>query len=473
MPEPLWQFDALLAASAGRAEGRADAITGISIDTRTLAPGDLYVAIKGNRLDGHEFVAQAFAAGAAAALVSDDYAAMDGVGPLIRVADPLEALGRIACAARARSSAHVIAITGSVGKTGTKEALRQCLSVFGPTHVAERSFNNHWGVPLTLARMPAKTAFGVFEIGMNHPGEITPLTKMVRPHTALVTNVEPVHLGFFESVEQIADAKAEIFDGLEPSGTAILNRDNPHFARLRGRALSAGAGRILTFGADPAADVRLANVEPGTNGSDFNADLLGTPVKCRIGAPGLHIVQNALAVLAALQAAGVDVARGAEELAKLRAPKGRGARTVYETAQGRIMVIDESYNANPASMAAALSAMAHVPRREFPRRVVVLGDMLELGDRSKELHLGLLQPVLDAGVDLVLACGSNMVELYDVLPAAMKGAYAVDAEGLRLVLLETVRGGDVVMLKGSLGSRIGPLVDALSERLNDAQVAKD
>lgn len=468
MADALWRFDELQNATGGRADGQTGAITSVSIDTRTLEAGALFVAIRGVHQDGHSFVAKAFEVGAAAALVANDFNAVGVDGALIRVPDPLKALERLGEHARVRTHAHVIAVTGSVGKTGTKEALRHCLSTCGQTHAAERSFNNHWGVPLTLARMPATTAFGVFEIGMNHSGEITPLTKMVRPHTAIITNVEPVHLGHFESVEQIAEAKAEIFKGLVSSGVAVLNRDNPHFECLRQHAADHGVGRIVAFGVHPDANVRLLGCKLGPLGSDITVDLEGTPVACRIGVPGRHLVQNILAVIAALGVANVDVERATKALTELTAPKGRGARKIYRAPDGAVLVIDESYNANPTSMRAAIAALGHVSRDDHNRRVVVLGDMLELGEQSAQLHRDLLQPLLDIKTDLVLACGKHMQDLYDALPSEKKGGYAEDSDGLCQVLLETVRGGDAVMLKGSLGSRIGPLVAALSGRLQEA-----
>ena len=467
MADPLWHWDELVRVTGGRAEGAAGAITGISIDTRTLAPGDLFVAIRGDHLDGHDFVENAFACGAVGALVGDDYATAAGTPsrPLLRVGDPLAGLGAIARAARARTRARVIAVTGSVGKTGTKEALKLCLSALGRTHAAEKSYNNQWGVPLTLARTPAGTDYGVYEIGMNHPGEITPLTAMVRPHVALVTNVEAVHLGYFSSIEEIADAKAEIFAGLEPGGTAILNRDNRFFDRLAGRAHAAGANSVLSFGEHPEADARLISLDLGPDGSTFEADVMDRRLRCRLGAPGRHVVQNALGVLAGVAALGGDVTRAAPRLAEMRSPKGRGARTTIETPAGPVLLIDESYNANPASMRAALAGIRQVPRASFPRRVVILADMLELGRDTEQLHRALLEPVVAAGIDRVHACGPAMGRLFEVLPDGIKGVYASSAESLGEELAGEIRAGDVVMAKGSLASRVGPLVDRLVKNL--------
>ncbi|MFQ5625411.1 MAG: UDP-N-acetylmuramoylalanyl-D-glutamyl-2,6-diaminopimelate--D-alanyl-D-alanine ligase [Methyloligellaceae bacterium] len=465
MAEPLWTFDDVLEATAGWAEGgAAPDLQSVSIDSRTLEPGALFAAIRGDKLDGHDYVEQAFEASAAAALVAEG-AKLDVAGTLIRVPDTLEALNRLGAAARARSEARIIAVTGSAGKTGTKEALRLALGASGRVHASEKSYNNHWGVPLSLANFARANDFGVFEAGMNHAGEITPLTRLIRPHIAIITTVAPVHLEFFDTVEKIAEAKAEIFAGLEPGGVAILNRDEPHFALLNSCAREAGAERIITFGAHDSADVRLTESRPVGDASEVEVLIGGDHISYRIGAPGRHLVMNSLAVLAALQAAGADLQAGAQALDGYRAQAGRGARTQFALGDGRVTLIDESYNANPASMRAALAALAETPREELPRRIAVLGDMLELGETSDQLHAELAEPVDAAGVDVVFACGPHMRALYDALPETRRGAYAENSAGLEAALLETVRAGDVVMVKGSLGRAMGPLVEALCARL--------
>lgn len=472
----LWQWDELVAASGGAADRRFNGpITGISIDTRTLGRDELFVALKDQR-DGHEFVSAAFERGAAAALVSRDYVRQPGDGALVRVEDPLGGLERIGIAARARLApdALVVAVTGSAGKTGTKEMLRAALAELGPVHASDKSFNNHWGVPLTLARMPANTRFAVFEIGMNHPGEILPLSRMVRPHIAIVTTVEPVHLAQFGSVEEIADAKAEIFAGLGPGGIAILNRDNPHYLRLGVAARRAGA-RIIAFGRAADADVRLLEVRSSPPGQTMTVDLEGATIEAGLSIPGEHIAMNALAVFAVARLAAArceDTSRAfATALGALRRlvpPPGRGTRTQLEIGAATALLIDESYNANPASMRAALATMAGVPRDQFGRRIAVLGDMLELGAEGPSLHSDLKSALDEAGVDLVFASGPLMRHLFQVLPPERRGGWAEHADGLKAPLLATVTGGDVVMVKGSNGSRMAPLVEALKSKYSSA-----
>jgi UDP-N-acetylmuramoyl-tripeptide--D-alanyl-D-alanine ligase len=467
---PLWTFDDLARAAGGRAERVAGApITGLSIDTRTLAPGDLFVALKDQR-DGHAFVTKAFEAGAAAALVAEAYEEQPGDGPLIRVRDTLQALEAIGRAARARlaPAARVIAVTGSAGKTGTKDMLRAAFSRIGATHGADKSFNNHWGVPLTLARMPATTRFGIFEIGMNHAGEITPLARLVRPHIAIVTTVEPVHLAQFPGVEAIAEAKAEIFLGLEPGGTAIINRDNSHYEILR-RAAEAVGARIVSFGQDARADVRPRTLELSAGGTAIEIAIGGREVHYRVSVPGIHIALNALAVAAAVEAAVkpeiADVELALSALAGLAPPPGRGTRTELPLGGGRILLIDESYNANPASMRAALAVLATVPRTEFGRRIAVLGDMLELGAEAQRLHVGLKEAIDAAGTDLVFACGPDMKLLFAALDPARQGTWTPRSEDLEEPLLASLAPGDVVMIKGSNGSRMGPVADVLRKKL--------
>ena len=481
MSDILWTINELLQATGGELRGASSdgvaksGVTGISIDTRSLKSGELYVAIRGDRLDGHDYVAAAFDAGAGACLVSSDWAGLDDraklSGSLIVVEDSLEGMGAIGRAARARSHGKIIAVTGSVGKTGTKEALKYCLSSQGIVHGAEKSFNNHWGVPLTLSRMPSDTEFGIFEIGMNHPGEIRPLVKMVRPHIAIITTVEPVHLGFFKSVEEIAQAKAEIFEGIEPGGIAVLNRDNPYFEQLAKRAVEVGVSNIATFGAHESCDMRVVGMDLDATGSDVTASYKGETFTYRLGTAGRHIVQNSLGVLLGVALVGGDVLAAASALGDIGPQKGRGARQIFkiggESGCGSILVIDESYNANPASMSAALEAMAGTPKAEYPRRIAVLGDMLELGEASTSLHQGLARHIDEAEIDIVFAAGPFMKSLFEALPPGKRGAYALNGDEICTALIDEVRAGDIVMVKGSLGSRMGPVVAALEDHLKE------
>ncbi|MCA1243787.1 UDP-N-acetylmuramoylalanyl-D-glutamyl-2,6-diaminopimelate--D-alanyl-D-alanine ligase [Stappia stellulata] len=461
---PLWTLDEMVAATGGRAEGveAGAAISGLSIDSRTIQPGEAFVAIAGERFDGHDFAGAALEAGATLALVSAARRAdLPKDGRYLIVADALEGLRDLARASRARSRARIVAVTGSVGKTSTKDMLKLALDASGKTHAPVASFNNHWGVPLTLARMPADCAFGVFEIGMNHAGEITPLVRMVRPHVAVITTVAAVHLEFFGSVERIAQAKGEIFLGLEPGGLALLNRDNDQFDLLTYLAKTAGVRRIATFGREGPADAQAERVSAQVACSSISGHIFDQPITYKVGAPGQHLVTNSLAVLAAVAELGGDLALAGLALANFRAPKGRGAQIALRLPEGSATVIDESYNANPASVRAALSLLKETPISRPGRRIAVLGDMLELGEAEGRLHADLIGPVTESEADLVYCVGERMHELWDLLPKHLRGAYSEEAASLRPLLLEDVRPGDVIMIKGSLGTRMGPLVEAL------------
>jgi UDP-N-acetylmuramoyl-tripeptide--D-alanyl-D-alanine ligase len=463
---PLWTVDAVAAATgAERAGPLPPAITGISIDSRTVRAGEAFFAIKGDTHDGHDFVAAALRQGAALAVVARNR--RDGYGsdaPLIVVDDVLEALRDVARAARLRTSAKIVAITGSVGKTSTKEALALALASSAETHASAASFNNHWGVPLSLARMAETARYGVFEIGMNHAGEITPLVRMVRPHLAIITTVEPVHLEFFASVAAIADAKGEILLGLEPGGAAVLNHDNPHFARLRQRAKEASVKHVVSFGEHARADARLIKCVLHPDCSTVEAKILGVSVTYKVGAPGRHLVMNSLAVLAAASLVGADLARAALALAEQAPSAGRGNRVTLELPGGRALVIDESYNANPTSMRAALTLLSQAPVGLGGRRIAVLGDMLELGPTSEDLHRGLVDAIRHNGIDLVYCAGPLMMALWEALPPARRGGYAKTAAELEPQVVAAVRAGDALMVKASAGSRMGPIVNALARR---------
>lgn len=472
MSDPLWTWADLVAATGGTVDGAAPAaVTGVSIDTRTITAGDLFVALRDQR-DGHDFVEAGFKAGAVAALVAADYARKPGDGALIRVADALSALVALGRAARKRTNARIVAVTGSVGKTGTKEMLRLALSELGDVHASEKSYNNHWGVPLTLARMPAASNFGVFEIGMNHAGEITPLVDMVRPHVAVITTVEPVHVGNFENgIDGVAAAKAEILTGLVPGGTAVLPHDNAFYGMLRERATSVGA-RIVSFGFEAGADVRCIQMDLGSRGSSVIAGLDTQRFPYKIGAPGEHYVRNSLSVLAVILALRADPMKTMAPLVRVTAPQGRGARTLFKASDAAdgtppLLLIDESYNANPASVRAALAALGMVPRGDHPRRIAVLGDMLEIGETSPQVHRALKEAVDASGADLIFACGPMMRLLFEDLDPARQGAWMETSLELIAPLLDRLKGGDVVMIKGSLGTRMAPIVEAVRQRFGN------
>ena len=458
----LWTLDAMADAMRARREGvLPEGVTGISIDSRTLQPGEAFFALSDQR-DGHDFVEAALKAGAGLAVVSTaKRQQVPADAPVLIVDDVLDALRALAHAARARSGAKVIGVTGSVGKTGTKEALRLALSAEGETHASAASYNNHWGVPLSLARCPQSARFAVLEMGMNHAGEIEPLSRLARPHIAIITTIEPVHLEYFGSLDAIADAKAEIFAGLEPGGAAILNRDNKQFARLVQHAERAKVGRVVSFGENAKADVRLINCALQTGGSTVQAKVLGTEVTYKLGAPGRHLVLNSLAVLAAVSLAGADLALAALALAELRPVTGRGTRISLTLPTGAALLVDESYNANPASMRAALALLGQAPVGPRGRRIAVLGDMLELGKETARMHSELAKPVVANAVDLVFCAGPAMRKLWEALPSERRGGYAEDSKNLEPLVLEAVRGGDAIMVKGSFGSKMGPIVKAL------------
>lgn len=469
----LWTVKDMVAAMGARRRGKLpEAITGISIDSRTLGNSDAFFAIKGDARDGHEFVDAALENGAGLAVVSAKQAGRyPRTAPLLIVPNVLTALRKLAKAARKRSTAKIIAVTGSVGKTSTKEALRLALTPDGETHASASSYNNHWGVPLSLARMPASAKYGVFEIGMNHAGEIMPLTKMVRPHIAIVTAIAPVHLEFFGTLGKIADAKAEVFQGLVKGGVAVLNRDDGQFARLNRAAKVAGVKRVVTFGEHAKADVQLLKYSLQPESSTVQARVFGTDAAYKLGTPGRHLLLNSLAVLAAAALAGADLALAVLALAKLQPAPGRGTRKTLAMPGGKALLIDDSYNANPASMRAAIALLGQAPVGARGRRIAILGDMLELGPKSRLLHRELSGPLEDAKIDLVFCSGPAMASLWEALPSTLRGGYAGTSAELEAAVLRTVRAGDVVMVKGSLGSRMGLIVKALEQqfpRLADA-----
>lgn len=459
----LWTAAQAQAATNGTLKGPTDwTATGVSIDSRSVGKGDLFIALAGPNHDGHDYVKAAIEGGAACALVHKVPEGCDGL-PLLLVGDTMDGLQALGRAARDRSAARIVAVTGSVGKTGTKEMLALALSAQGPTHYSVGSFNNHWGVPLSLARMPADVRFAVFELGMNHAGEITPLVAMVRPHVAIITTVELVHAGHFAGVEEIADAKAEIFTGLEPGGTAVLNRDNRHFRRLADAARAAGVGNIVTFGTHIDSDARMLDVAVDPAETAVLALLKDKSLSYRIGVPGVHWAMNSLAVVLAAGALGADAEAAARALAAMAPPKGRGERHRIRVPGGTAELIDESYNASPVSMKAAIATLAAAKPGKGGRRMAVLGDMLELGEDSAALHASIAEAVLAWNIDLVHTAGPLSEALRNALPADRRGEHASNSEQLAPLVKACVKAGDVVVVKGSAGSRMGRVVKALLE----------
>ncbi|MDR3373600.1 MAG: UDP-N-acetylmuramoylalanyl-D-glutamyl-2,6-diaminopimelate--D-alanyl-D-alanine ligase [Ancalomicrobiaceae bacterium] len=465
-PQSLWMLEPFLAATGGRVLGAAAAeITGISIDSRTVAAGEAFFAIKGDTHDGHSFVHAALERGAGLAVVAEERLVdLPADGRYVVVDDVLQALGRLGAAARARSRARVVAVTGSVGKTSTKEALKVVLAKQGSVHASPGSFNNHWGVPLTLARLPADIDFAIFEIGMNHAGEITPLAKLVRPHVAIVTTVAPVHLEYFDSVADIARAKGEIFAGVEPGGAAVINGDIAEAGLLETEARRAGVEHIYFFGERPGLASHVESLVPRADGSVIRGFILGAPVIWKVGAPGRHVAINSLAVLTAATLLGADLALAALALAQLVAPQGRGSQHTLAIGHGSFTLIDESYNANPASMRAAIDLLGQSPVGLRGRRIAVLGDMLELGEAGPRLHAELAERLSRARVDRVYCAGSLMRSLWHAIPIEVRGAHAETAAELKPVILQALAPGDVVMVKGSNGSRMGQLVEAIKKK---------
>jgi UDP-N-acetylmuramoyl-tripeptide--D-alanyl-D-alanine ligase len=446
----LWTSADIATATGGTAS--ADfAVSSIAFDSREIGAGDLFVALTGENDDGHRFIDGAFARGAKGAIVSQPVA-----HPHVLVADTAAALNALGVASRARTGARVAGVTGSVGKTGTKEALAAALSRTpdNKVHRSVKSYNNHTGVPLSLARMPADSDYGVFEMGMNHAGEIATLTKMVRPHVALVTAIAPAHIEFFDGIEGIADAKGEVFSGLEPGGTAIIPFDSTQRERLIEHA-KPHAARILTFGLGKGADVRAHQAVATSRGSLITATLPDAELCFTVGQHGAHWVSNALAVIAAVSALGGDLAVAGLALAELEGMTGRGAR--YTLANGALL-IDESYNANAASMAATLQVLADEPA---PRRIAVLGEMRELGSESEALHSGIAEPLLAANVAFAMLVGPAMAPLAKAIEGKVEFRHVADTDAAIAAMPSIVAPGDAILIKGSNGVGLSALVTAL------------
>jgi UDP-N-acetylmuramoyl-tripeptide--D-alanyl-D-alanine ligase len=455
----LWTAEAAAEATGGRLVGKDSWIAaGLSIDSRTLQPGDLFVALTDVR-DGHDFVRDAFAKGAAAALVNRP---IEDAGALLVVdGDVLSALGRLAAAARARSPARIAAITGSVGKTSVKEALAAMLAPSGATHHAVKSFNNHIGVPLTLARMPETATFAVLEIGMNNRGEIKPLAELARPDVALVTTIAPVHIENLGTLEAIADEKGDLYAGLAPGGVALVPADAPHADRLQALA-ERHAAHVIRFGRGEGCASRLLSYDAGPDFGEGVAEIDGKRVTYRVGAPGAQWALNGLAALTAAAVLGADFEAAVSALARLEPAEGRGRTKQVEALFGAFTLVDDAYNASPVSVAAAIETLAQRPVGPGGRRIAALGDMLELGPDSPRYHADLAEPIERFGVDLVFCAGPKMAALWERVPVSRRGGYAGDAEGLAGLLAGALKAGDVVLVKGSNGSRMMRVVDALA-----------
>ncbi len=453
-----WTAAAAANACGGIAHGDWTA-AGISIDSRSLGSGELFVAISGPNFDGHDYVAQALEAGAAAVVVSrlpEDLAE----APLLVVENTEAALVALARAGRARGTARLVGITGSVGKTGTKDLAARALNALGATHASRGNLNNQIGLPLSLANLPPEARFCVLEMGMNHAGEIAQLSQIARPDVALVTTVEAVHLAYFGDVGEIAAAKAEIFCGVTPGGAAVLNRDNPHFSYLVQAAGAARIGRIVDFGSSEACTARLRDYRPAAANNRVSVEIDGRRFDYVLGIDGRHWALNSLAALAAVHALGEDVGRAATAFAEATAPAGRGATRSLDLACGRVLVIDDSYNASPAAMRAAIAVLAETKTRG--RRIAILGDMLELGADAESLHAALALDLERAEIDVVHSAGPLSAATHEALARHRRGLHAGDAAELAARIEATLRGGDVVLVKGSRGSAMEQVVAALA-----------
>ena len=454
----LWTSDEV-AGALGAAITAPFVADGVTFDSRAVAQGDLFFALSGETTDGHGFVADALKRGAAAAVVSRDVDSAGGT--LVRVPDTMKALVDLGRAARRRSKARIASVTGSVGKTSTKDALRAMLSAQAPTSASAASFNNHVGVPISLARLPREAHYGVFEIGMNNPGEIEPLARQVEAHVGVITNVGPVHIGHMGSQEAIADEKACLFAGMAEGAVAVLNRDSEYYERMQRQARAFGVSRIVAFGRSEHADARLLSCNLQDCGSDVAALIHGQRIEYRLGAAGEHWVLNSIAALAVVEALGADVARAAATLATVGASPGRGARRLLKFGGGTVELLDESYNANPVSMRAMLAVLARTRPAQGGRRLLVMGDMRELGEGADAYHAGLADAVAESGAAQVFLCGPHMQALWQRLAPAHRGVHRPDSASLAGEVAAAVRTGDVIAVKGSLGSKMKIVVDAI------------
>jgi UDP-N-acetylmuramoyl-tripeptide--D-alanyl-D-alanine ligase len=455
----IWTSREIAAVTGGEVIGDWQA-SGLSIDSRTVQPGDLFIALKGPQFDGHDYIEAALAKGAVAAMATH----VPGESPAVIVDDPLKGLEKLATLARTRFRGKVCGVTGSVGKTGAKEALRHLLSTIGETYASVASYNNHWGVPYSLAQLPISARFAVFEMGMNHAGEIAPLSRLVRPDTALITNVEAAHIGNLGSLEAIADAKAEIFTGLTQDGIAILNRDSSQFARLARQA----PGLIWSFGVEGNGEATLSEAKLDADGSMVKAEILGRSYSYRIPMPGRHLVLNSLGILLTVAAMGGDLGEIVEAYATMPPLGSRGTRLEVPVADGTATLIDETHNASPVATSAAIAVLGMMQPRGKGRRLAILGDMLELGDQAPTYHRDLAPELIKAGVDKVFLCGPLMRHLYDALPTELRGAHAADSATLLPMVQAVLRPHDIALVKGSRGSKMKIITAALQEEAANA-----
>lgn len=435
--------------------------TGVSIDSRTLKKGDLFIALSGDNFDGHNFIEQAEQAGAAACLVHD--VTVRTQLPTIFVQDTFRALEKLGVAARDRTAAKVIAITGSVGKTSTKEALYIAFSALGKTIASQGGLNNHWGLPLSLARIPEDHDYAVLEIGMNHPGEIRSLVEMARPHIAIITTVADVHRAFFKSTDEIALAKAEIFEGVEPGGTLIINRDTPTYPILLEEAQKHPDHKILTFGAHIEADIRMQTVTMNQKSCVVHAVIQGKEIEYTLNTTAQHLAFNSLSVLASVVALGEDVEKAAKALADFTPLLGRGNQESIRLNGGSFLLIDESYNASPVAVKAALSVLGSTPKHAHGRRIFVFGDMGELGDEAQRFHVDLAPVIEDEKIDLFYSCGEISEALFQALPETKRGEHVQNSDALAKILKDQVNVGDIVLVKGSRAMKMEKIVEALKE----------
>jgi len=455
----LWTSDEVARALAPATIAAPFEANGVTFDSRAVVKDDLFFALSGETTDGHGFVGEAMKRGAAAAVVSRDVEAAGGT--LIRVPDTMKALASLGRAGRRRSSARIASVTGSVGKTSTKDALRAMLAAQAPTSASVASFNNHVGVPISLARLSREARYGVFEIGMNHPGEIAPLARQVEAHVGVITNVGPVHIGHMGSEEAIADEKGCLFAGMAEGAVAVLDRDSHHYDRLAGHARRFGVSRVVGFGRSETAEARLLSCSLQDTGSDVAALIHGRRIEYRLGAAGEHWVLNSIAALAVVEALGANVVEAAATLKGIGASPGRGARRMLKFGAGTVELLDESYNANPVSMRAMLALLARTEPARGGRRLLAMGDMRELGEGADAYHAGLADAVAASGAAQVFLCGPHMRALWPLLVPAQHGVHRPDSASLAGDVAAALRAGDVIAVKGSLGSKMKNVVDAI------------